>query len=70
MKFKQLEWIERDCLIAYTPASRIGYVSICYEQGLYWAGWDMTLRGVEELDVLKLAAQQFHEQFLMQYVEA
>lgn len=70
MKFKQLEWIERDYMIAYSPSNHIGYLSICYEQGLYWPSWDLKLPGTTDLDSLKQSAQQHHEQYLMQYMEA
>lgn len=69
MKFKPLNWIKRDYWIACTPASRFGDISIAYEEGLYWASWDLTLPGTKDLEELKQKGQEFHENYLKQFFE-
>lgn len=69
MQFKQLVWVKRDHWVAETPASPLKYITICYEQGKYWASWDMTLPGCTDLDALKHAGQVWHNNWLKQWVE-
>jgi len=69
MKFKPLKWTKHDYWIAYTPAARFGDISIAYEEGLYWASWDLTLPGTKDLEELKRKGQEFHENYLKQFFE-
>lgn len=69
MKFRPLKWIERDCWVADTPASEFGYITICYEEDKYWASWDLSLPGTIDLESLRQAAQAWHEEWLMAWIE-
>lgn len=69
MKFKPLNWTKHDYWVADTPAIEFGYISITYEQGLYWASWDLYLSGTKDLEELKQKGQEFHENYLKQFFE-
>jgi hypothetical protein len=71
MKFKQLNWLPsgNNSYYAETPALHIKYIYIGYEQGLYWASWDMSIPGYNNLEELKQLGQQFHEDYLKQFFE-
>ena len=69
MRFKPLVWIKRDCWVAETPATDLKRITIYLDDGLYWASWDMSLPGTADLDALKRAGQQWHEQWLCQWIE-
>lgn len=66
---KPLVWIKRDHWVAETPSLHTGYMTICFEQGKFWANWDMTLPGTTDLDALKHAGQVWHNNWLSQFVE-
>jgi hypothetical protein len=69
LRFKQIEWIKRDVWVAETPASDLKRITIFFDEGKYWASWDLTLPGTTDLAALKRAGQQWHEQWLRQWVE-
>lgn len=68
-RFKPLAWVKRDHWVADTPASEFNYITICFEDGFYWASWDLLLPGTTDLDALKQAAQAWHEQWLEQFID-
>jgi hypothetical protein len=68
-RFKPLNWIKRDSWFADTPASEFDYIAICYEDGKYWASWDLSLPGTTDLEALKLAAQVWHNEWLSEWIE-
>ncbi len=69
MKFRPLKWTKHDYWFANTPASEFGYITICYEEGKYWASWDLSLPGTTDIESLKQAAQAWHEEWLMAWIE-
>lgn len=70
MKIKQLEWQGIDYPIAYNPAApRRGEFEIFYEQNKWWAGWDLSIPGMDNLDDLKALAQESHNNFIKGFIE-
>lgn len=65
---KPLEWIQRDVWIAYTPAFHLGYITIAYEEGKYWANWDCSIPGSDDLDSLFVAGQEYHNAFIQKFL--
>ena len=68
-RFTPLKWIKRDSWVADTPASEFGYITISYEDGKFWASWDLSLPGCTDLEALKLAGQKWHNEWLSEWIE-
>ena len=70
MKIKPLEWIKHDQWIAYTPASPLCYFLINFEEGKYWGCWpNAPIEGFENVEDLKVFAQEIHDKYVMQFIE-
>ena len=73
LKFKPLVWMlseDGSYCWAKSPAGSQGQLSIGFEEGRWWSLWDFALdTETGDLDALKVHAQRFHENHLMQFLE-
>jgi hypothetical protein len=54
---------------AASPSSPIGYLYIDLDDGLWWAAWDMSLAGTDDLESLKRAGQEHHNQWVKKFLQ-
>lgn len=75
MKIKKLIWTpvwgDEQSFCALTPIAGIGsnLIYIHFEQGKYWANWDLTITGTTDLQSLKDDAQKKHDAWFDQWIE-
>lgn len=70
MQIKPLEWVEidEDYFEASSPASHNNRLVFTYEQGKYWAMWDLLLPGYESIDQVKAEGQKHHDQYVKDFI--
>ena len=70
VKIKPLNWIKRDDVIAYSPASTQGYFLIMEPEGEFWGCWSgAPNEGFDDIEVLKKHAQDIHDAYIMGFIE-
>jgi hypothetical protein len=69
-KFKPLQWVSRSpgCWIADTPSTRTNKMLIMYEEGMFWADWDLELEAKENPEDLMKSGQDYHDRWLTQFI--
>ena len=74
--FKKLEWTKGDnCWLSKSPAHTCanylyrGTFIIYFEEGKYWANWDLSLPGTDTLEELQEVAEKTHQEFFESFLD-